>query len=97
MCQIYFSLILLELEKHKRNDEETRYFLETIRKRVRVIDEIGWFGPKMIGIVLPYTDANGARKFSDSLEFLFDSSIPVSLGTIYTYPTDGQTCKSSIE
>ena len=68
-------------------------FLEKILKRVRVIDEIGWYGPKRIGIVLPYTNADGAQEFSDSLDGLFDSSLPVTICTIYTYPSENERIK----
>jgi hypothetical protein len=83
-----FSLIVLDLEVASTNYNTIRFFVEKILNRVRVIDEIGWYGPKRIGIVLPYTDARGAQEFSDSLYGLFDSSLPVSVCTIYTYPSD---------
>lgn len=90
----HFSLIVLDLDVPSTDYGTTRNFLDKITKRVRVIDEIGWYGPKRIGIVLPYTDADGAQEFSDSLDDLFESSTPVSICTIYTYPSDSGSGKS---
>ena len=85
----HFSLIVLDLDLPRTDYDTTRPFLEKIIRRVRVIDEIGWYGPKRIGIILPYTDANGAQEFSNSLDDLFKSNTPISLCTIYTYPSEG--------
>jgi hypothetical protein len=90
----HFSLIVLDLDLSSTDYDTTRFFLEKIIRRVRVIDEIGWYGPKRIGIILPYTDADGAQEFSDSLDNLFDSSMPVSICTIDTYPSDRELSNS---
>jgi len=82
-----FSLIIFDLGMPGTDTNTKQNFLKKITQRVRLIDEIGRYGPKRVGIVLPYTSANGAREFADSLDDLLQTSIPISICTIYTYPS----------
>lgn len=81
-----FSLIVFDFELPVIDQAKTRIFLKKIIRRLRIIDEIGWYGAKRIGIILPYTSKKGARQLTESLSDIIDSSIQISTCTICTYP-----------
>src|SRR5437867_1179661 len=41
--------------------------IDKIANRIRVIDQIGWFDERRIGLILPNTSSNGARKLVDRI------------------------------
>lgn len=82
----HFSLIILELGLKDLKKDKTNIFISKIGKRIRIIDEIGWYGQNRVGVILPYTSSNGAREFIESLGDLMDSLIPAPIFTICTYP-----------
>ncbi len=41
--------------------------IETIKKRIRSTDSLGWFGAARIGVLFPGTDVSGAQTFLDAL------------------------------
>lgn len=81
-----FSLIVLELGSAKIDEAIPHRFINKITNRLRIIDEIGWYGSERVGIILPYTSSPGAHAFAESLRDVMDSSIPISICTICTYP-----------
>jgi PleD family two-component response regulator len=83
-----FSLIVLDLKITDRNQYNTKYILEEIFCRMRKIDEIGWYGQYRIGIILPYTTAQGAQKFAESLCKLVDPSMVECVFNLFTYGSD---------
>ena len=83
-----FSLIVLDLRSPDENHQTTNYILQKIFRRVRKIDEIGWYDQNRIGIILPYTSAQGAQKFAESLSNSFGRPIKECLLNIYTYDSD---------
>ncbi len=68
-----FSVLLLE------GDER---LIEKLTKRMRTIDEIGWFDKRQIGVILPDTSASGAMKVANDIRRM--PSLPTV--TVYTYP-----------
>jgi PleD family two-component response regulator len=81
-----FSLVVLEFRLHKIEKDKIRKVLKQITERLRIIDEIGWYGPNCIGIILPYTSKKGASQLIKSLSELVDSQISIPTCTICTYP-----------
>jgi len=58
--------------------------INTLFKRLRIIDEIGWFDGRRIGVLLPDTAHSGAVKLAHDIRRL---TMPALLGiTVYTYP-----------
>jgi hypothetical protein len=55
---------------------------------MRRIDEIGWYDPQRIGIILPYTSERGAQRFAESLGELMDPSLAECIFNVYTYEFD---------
>ena len=83
-----FSLILLDLGSFDENHQTTHRILQNIFHRMRRIDEIGWYDQNRIGIILPYTSAQGAQKFAESLSNSFSLPKEQCLLNVYTYDSD---------
>jgi len=83
-----FSLIVLDLRSPDENHQTTNHILQKIFRRVRRIDEIGWYDQNRIGIILPYTSAQGAQKFAESLSNSFSLPMEQCLLNVYTYDSD---------
>ncbi len=61
-CGAELALIRLELPRAAHEP-----VLGSILARVRATDELGWLAPGALGILLPETDAEGARVLVDDL------------------------------
>ncbi len=84
-----FSLILLDLGFTDSNHNKNGRLLQKIFFRMRRIDEIGWYDPQRIGIILPYTSEQGAQKFAENLCELMDPSTAECIFNVYTYELNG--------
>ena len=67
------------------NPAAVREFARVFTRRIRQIDEIGWFDQQRLGVLLPYTSASGAKALALDLCRQIGPSAPSC--TIYTYPT----------
>ena len=83
-----FSLIVLDLGSSDENHHTTHHMLQKIFRRVRRIDEIGWYDQNRIGVILPYTSAQGAQKFAESLCNSFNPPMGECFLNVYTYDSD---------
>jgi PleD family two-component response regulator len=88
-----FSLVVLDLGFTRGNHNTNRHLMQKLFSRMRRIDEIGWFDPQRIGIILPYTSEKGAQKFAESLCELMDPSMAQCVFNIYTYGSDRTSTK----
>jgi hypothetical protein len=62
--------------------------VEIIRSRIRRVDEIGWYDDNRLGILLPYTNREGACRLTrEILTQLKLSSAPHA--EVFTFPSDG--------
>ena len=80
-----FSLIVIDLGFNNGNHHSNGLQLKKIISRMRRIDEIGWYDPRRIGIILPYTSEQGAYKFAESLCEFMDPSMTECIFNVYTY------------
>src|SRR5437879_11430569 len=78
-----FSVVLLNRDG-LNSGGTAEDLINRIAKRIRVIDEIGWFEEYRIGLILPYTASSGARTLAENIRHMATSS-PVEI-SIYTYP-----------
>ena len=78
-----FSVVLLHGNGLQRG-RAAEDLIHKIANRIRVTDQIGWFDDRRIGLILPYTSSNGARKLVNGIRPL--STTSVSFFSIYTYP-----------
>ena len=82
------SLVTIRFGAADRADGSgMRHALEQILRRVRCLDEVGWMRAGTLGILLPATPVEGARKLIDDLG-RNDITGHLRLGrwTVYTYP-----------
>ena len=83
-----FSMVVLDLGFTNGNHKTNKLLLQKIFSRIRRIDEIGWYAPQRIGIILPYTSERGAQRFTESLCELMDPSMAECVFNLYTYGSD---------
>ena len=82
------SLIVFELEAFEPGNLVVKQFIKKAKQRMRKIDEIGFYRSSQIGIVMPYTNFEGAAKYIESLTVSFGITKPIKNIFIYTYPDD---------
>jgi lipopolysaccharide/colanic/teichoic acid biosynthesis glycosyltransferase len=78
-----FSVLVLEGQA-VRNTQLATDLIDTLSKRIRTVDEIGWFDKGRIGIILPDTKSNGAVKLAQDIRRMTMPSPPNV--TVFTYP-----------
>ena len=62
-----YSLLILSLAIQSEEDERIGRAIAMIRKRIRTIDEIGWYEENQLGIILPFTSMEGADRLADEI------------------------------
>lgn len=92
-----FSLILLKLDLLQLDQSKINKMIQELHSRIRDIDNMGWYDKNSIGIILPYTSANGAKGFVNNiihsvLELKQDTEY-----TLYTYPPEKKTIEDNQE
>lgn len=83
-----FSLAIFEVGARDENSVLIRRFVRTIHHRCRGTDEIGWYRPGQIGVMMPFTPLEGARQLAEHVSTLLSSLASPPPFTIYSYPSD---------
>ena len=83
-----FSLVLLGTKEININNRGIGNTIKKIIRRMRKIDQIGWYDSECIAILLPYTPFQGACELAESICNSLDVTMLESACTIYIYPTD---------
>jgi lipopolysaccharide/colanic/teichoic acid biosynthesis glycosyltransferase len=83
-----FSLALFEMGNQNENSVAVRRLVRTLYSRFRNIDELGWYSNRQIGVILPYTPAEGAWTLAENVCALISSILEPPPFTIYTYPSE---------
>ena len=83
-----FSLAIFEVGVRDENSILIRRFVRTIHRRFRDTDEIGWYRPGQIGVMMPFTPLEGARQLAEHVSNLLSSLTSPPPFTIYSYPSD---------
>ena len=82
-----FSLLKF-VPRDEADAHETLVALATILDgRLRCTDEAGWFDQGQVGVVLPCTDASGARRLAQDVRQSFGELVPPHC-EIYCYPSE---------
>ncbi len=63
-----FTLLVFYVQMDEACLRKTRIFIEGLHRRIRAIDQIGWFGPNQVAVLLASSDQEGAQKFIRSLK-----------------------------
>ncbi|NIR48081.1 hypothetical protein GWO43_06525 [candidate division KSB1 bacterium] len=85
-----FSLLIfkLNLSEHNKNGVHKSSLEAIAASRVRYTDIIGWFDEHDLGILLPYTPADGAWKLAVDICQLANLPMNFSACEVYTYPSE---------
>lgn len=79
-----YSLLILSLAIKSEEDERIGRAIATIRKRIRAIDEIGWYEENQLGIILPFTTMAGADRLAGEINDII---------TTHLKPAECRTCE----
>jgi PleD family two-component response regulator len=62
-----YSLVVFELPFGEKITDAFQSAIRQIRTRIRTVDGIGWYDEKRLGIILPYTPREGAKKIAEEI------------------------------
>ena len=82
------SLLLFTFGKQNMNSVVSQNFAHVLAERIRSTDQAGWFDNKHIGVILPYTNADGAHKLADDICNAVTSEASIPEYTVHTYPSN---------
>lgn len=82
-----FSLLVFDVGNTDRECPRAKNVADVIRRRKRSTDEIGWFNDQSIGIIMPSTSENGARKFAQAIYQRIRDSDATPHYRVYRYPS----------
>ena len=90
------ALIVFDLEQQNGNTES---LVSKACARIRVTDSAGWVTKTLFGILLPGTDAAGARTLLGDLKTKLSRRADCPSGRIYLYPSNLNTesCAANME
>lgn len=80
-----FSLIVLSLETDEK--QEIHQLIHILKRRIRLIDHLGWINPGHIGVILPGTPHAGSAEFIRDVERKQPSKRRLYTYEIFTYPS----------
>ena len=80
-----FTLVLFHVPKLQAKPDATRSLAETLLKRARLTDDVGWFSEEYLSAVLTGTSPGGAQIFVDGVVTALGAKVPPT-AIIYTYP-----------
>jgi lipopolysaccharide/colanic/teichoic acid biosynthesis glycosyltransferase len=83
-----FSLAVFEVGTRDENSVLIRRLVRTIHNRFRRTDELGWYTPRQLGVILPFTPADGAWKLAEYVSDVVAAVTSPPAFTIYTYPSE---------
>lgn len=83
-----YSLLILQLtpEAVNGNGLKLKKAIGVIQERIRNVDEVGWYAERQLGIILPYTSQDGARKLAEDLCTRLEPWVGGAAWEVYSYP-----------
>lgn len=82
------SVCLVTIQSGRHPARERPRLEEVLRRRLRIMDEAGWFDRSRIGVLMPYTSAQGAWHMVGDVCRLMQGMLSPSDCRVYTYPHD---------
>jgi len=79
--------VVYPLEQGKGLGRALRALEGSLRRRVRSIDEIGWFQDGVLAVLLPATGLEGARSFAESFAHSLNGSGESLSFRVFSYPS----------
>ena len=86
--QHILSLLLFTIDKQNANGIAVQQLAHILAERIRSTDEAGWFDSKHIGVMLPYTRADGAYKLADDICKVVNPEASIPEYAVHTYPSN---------
>lgn len=81
-----FSLLVFDSSGFGSDNNRVQCLTRTLANRIRSIDEAGWLDNERIGVLLPYTKADGAWKLAGDVCRVVGVKASPPVCTVYTYP-----------
>lgn len=81
-----FSLIVMRFDQDQATARQATVITEVLAARLREIDLAGWLHDGGVGLLTPYTDANGAKRLVEAIINKTPSDHLPSTFDIYEYP-----------
>ena len=81
-----FSLLAFEVGVPSKQPGIVAMLTKIVLRRKRHIDEVGWFNNINVGVILPNTTMDGARKLGEDISHELAATGPPPAFTIYGYP-----------
>jgi hypothetical protein len=81
-----FSLILFDTAAIDLKPGTIGQFVQRITRRIRQVDQIGWYDDRRIGVVLPYTSNVGAFQLAAHICSEIEISYSPNVCHVHTYP-----------
>jgi len=66
-----FTLVSFEVGPLDYGTDTTKYFIDLLKKEIRITDEIGWLNNSTIGVLLFNTLGEGAEKFVEKIKRIY--------------------------
>ena len=86
-----FSLVVFEVVENMKNGKTTGQLVKALlKRRFRMIDDVGWFRNQHISVLLNNTDREGAEDFVKDIQNMIPSAARHVRCHIYVYPADWQ-------
>lgn len=82
-----FSLAVFELDTSNETSVLVRRLVRTFHHRFRDTDDLGWYTPRQLGVIMPFTPSEGAWKLAEYVCGLIATVTDPPAFTIYTYPS----------
>ena len=82
------TLVVYFYEDDKLREEGFTQLLMLLLNRIRLTDEVGWFVEGQLGVLLPYTEIEGANKLAGGVVQAMDELVTPPKFDVYSFPTD---------
>ena len=83
----FFSLMVMG-HPNGGTAHATVELIDTLKSRIRHIDDLGWFDDEQIGVILPETTCEGAQKLGRDIQRRMAAINQAMVFSIHTYPEE---------
>lgn len=81
-----FSLVLVRPDTDAHTGSRLWRLVRKVIRRARETDRVGWFSPGILGVILPDTSLEGARRLTSDFEPMFEAGQGSQI-QVFHYPT----------
>lgn len=81
-----FTIIVFRVNEFQNQQKPILKLVESLSRRTRVSDQIGWYGQGQLGLILPETSTLGAKRILNDIYNGQSNGLPELPVDFYTYP-----------